>query len=112
MTPIITTTFGSSMKSKHIFICEPEVHPSMRVYFVSLGVSQRDKRVLVSLQRCAAASPDAYFSIYNDNVVDFLRNLSMQVYDSLSPRRAWEKFFECNVRVVPATKILQSIGFC
>lgn len=97
------------MKSKHVFINESEVHREMRVYYVPIGISEREKtqtsRVLITAAQC----PDIYFRRYDCEVCNFLQLLAEQVYNNMSPHDAWAKFHERNVRSSSLTEIIKSL---
>lgn len=95
------------MKSKFILINGPEVYSEMRVHVVRIGISDRDRRKQDAITLAAARNHDIYFKKYDCDVCEFLRRLAEQVYDNLSPRDAFFKFNERNVREI---SLSQAVG--
>lgn len=97
------------MKSKHVFINESEVHREMRVYYVPVGISKREQSQIMRVLVASAHCPDIYFKRYDCEVCNFLQLLAEQVYDNMSPRDAWAKFHERNVRSANLSEIIKSL---
>lgn len=95
------------MKSKFILINEPGVYSEMRVHVVRIGISDRERRKRDAISLAAAKNHDIYFKKYDCDVCEFLRRLAEQVYDNLSPRDAFFKFNERNVREI---SLSQAVG--
>ena len=95
------------MKSKFILIYEPKVYSEMRVHVVRIGISDRDRRKQDAITLTAARDHDIYFKKYDCDVCGFLRRLAEQVYENLSPRDAFFKFNERNIREV---SLSQAVG--
>ena len=95
------------MKSKFILINETEVYSEMRVHVVRIGVSDRDRRKQDAITLAAARNQEIYFKKYDCDVCGFLRRLAEQVYDNLSPRDAFFRFNERNVREI---SLSQAVG--
>ena len=85
------------MKQKHVFICESDVYQNMRVHVLWIGKSRREQRTRDAIVRCASRDKDIYFSQWDCQACEFLRRLSEQIYDNMSPRQAFQKFNENNV---------------
>lgn len=86
------------MTKKHVFICESDVYENMRVHIIWIGRTKRDQKRRDAILRAASLDKDVYFAAWNCEVCEFLRHLSEQVYPNLSPRQAFEKFNENNVK--------------
>lgn len=97
------------MTKKHILIVESEVHTEMRVWFVLVGSSERDERRKCYLCRSAAQDADIYFSLYNLQVCEFLRQLAKQVYPGLSPDAAHTRFHIRNVRYLRSDEAVKFV---
>lgn len=97
------------MTKKHVLIVESEVHADMRVWFVLVGSSERDERRKCYLCRSAAQDADIYFSLYNMQVCEFLRQLAMQVYPSISPDAAHSRFHVRNVRYLRSDEAVKFV---
>lgn len=85
------------MTKKHVFICESDVYENMRVHIIWIGRGKHDQRARDAILRAASLDKDVYFAVWDCEVCDFLRHLSEQIYQNLSPRQAFEKFNENNV---------------
>lgn len=95
------------MESKFILINEPEVYSEMRVHVVRIGISDRDRRKQDAITLAASRNHDIYFKRYVCDVCEFLRRLAESVYENLSPRDAFFKFNENNVREI---SLSQAVG--
>lgn len=85
------------MKQKHVFICESDVYENMRVHVFFIGQSKREQRKRDAILRAASLDKDIYFAAWDCQACEFVRRLSEQIYSSLAPRQAFEKFNENNV---------------
>lgn len=85
------------MKQKHLFICESDVYENMRVHVFFIGQSHREQQKRDRLIRAASLDKDIYFAAWDCQACEFLRRLSEQIYDNMSPRQAFQKFNENNV---------------
>lgn len=85
------------MKQKHVFICESDVYENMRVHVFFIGQSQRELRKRDAILRAASLDKDIYFTAWDCEACEFIRRLSEQIYSSMAPRQAFEKFNENNV---------------
>lgn len=97
------------MTKKHVLIVESEVHADMRVWFVLVGSSERDERRKCYLCRSAMQDADIYFSLYNMQVCEFLRQLATQVYPGLSPADAQTRFHVRNVRTLRSDEAVKFV---
>ena len=97
------------MTKKHVLIVENEVHADMRVWFVLVGSSARDAQRKCYLCRSAMQDADIYFSLYNMQVCDFLRQLATQVYPGLSPAAAHSRFYVRNVRALRSDEAVRFV---
>lgn len=97
------------MTKKHVLIVENEVHADMRVWFVLVGSSARDEQRKCYLCRSAMLDADIYFSLYNLQVCEFLRQLAMQVYPALSPDAAHKRFHVRNVRYLKSDEAVKFV---
>lgn len=97
------------MTKKHVLIVENEVHADMRVWFVLVGSSARDEQRKCYLCRSAMQDADIYFSLYNMQVCDFLRQLATQVYPGLSPAAAHSRFYVRNVRTLRSDEAVRFV---
>ena len=85
------------MTKKHVFICESDVYENMRIHVIWIGRGKHDQKARDAIIRAASLDKDIYFAVWSCEVCDFLRRLSEQIYQNLSPRQAFEKFYENNV---------------
>ena len=97
------------MTKKHVLIVESEVHADMRVWFVLVGSSERDERRKCYLCRSAAQDADIYFSLYNMQVCEFIRQLATLVYSGLSPDAAHTRFHIRNVRYLRSDEAVKFV---
>lgn len=88
------------MESLFFLIDEPGVYSVVPVHVVSIGISDRDRRKQDAISLAAARDHDIYFKKYDCDVCEFLHRLAEQVYENLSPRDAFFKFNERNVREI------------
>ena len=85
------------MKRKHLFICESDVYENMRIHVLWIGNTQREQRRRDAILRAASLDKDIFFTEWDCQACEFLRRLSEQIYTSMAPRQAFEKFNENNV---------------
>lgn len=97
------------MKQKHVFICESDVYENMRVHVLWIGNTQREQKRRDAILRAASLDKDVYFAAWDCKVCEFLRHLSEQVYPNLSPRQAFEKFNENNLKQSTLYDVLQIV---
>lgn len=97
------------MKSKHVFIQESDVHPTLRVHILWVGTSEREQRQRDRIVMAKATDKDIFFAQWSCEVCDFIDRLAEQIYDTMSPRDAWAKFHERNVVKSSLSEVLQII---